>query len=98
MSISKQDADAALREFLDDLSEDLEIETTDFDRDTRLVDLGMESISLVYLISELQQRFELDDRLFRHLRDHDQVLVEMTLGEVVDAVVAADAQKETQNG
>jgi len=98
MSISKQDADAALRAFLDDLSEDLEIETTDFDRDTRLVDLGMESISLVYLISELQQRFELDDRLFRHLRDQDQLLLEMTLGDVVDAVVATDAQKETQNG
>ena len=98
MNISKQDAEAALREILDDLSEELEIETTGFDRDTSLVDLGLESISLVYLVSELQQHFELNDRLFRHLRDADQLLKEMTLGDVVDAVVAADAQKETQNG
>ncbi|WP_370402678.1 acyl carrier protein [Sulfitobacter sp. JB4-11] len=98
MTISKHEAETALKEILDDLSEELEIETSGFDRDTSLVDLGLESISLVYLVSEMQQHFGLGDQLFRQLRDADQLLKEMSLGDVVDAVVAADSQKETQHG
>ena len=97
-TISTQEAETALREILSDLAEELEIETSGFDRTTSLIDLGLESISLVYLVSELQQHFGLGDRLFRQLRDGDQLLKKMTLGDVLDAVVAADAQKENQDG
>ena len=45
----------SLKDLLKDISEDWE--TVEVTTETRLVDLGMESISLVYLIAELQQMY-----------------------------------------
>jgi hypothetical protein len=55
-------------EILDELTEDLDAEVVG--PDDVLGDLGLESISLVYLIAEVQQRFQLGDRLLDSLRWH----------------------------
>lgn len=88
MQLTLQTAEAALREILEDLSEDLDTDGTDFDADTRLIDLGLESISLIYLISELQQHFGLGEQLFQKLRREERLLRDMTVGDILGAVVA----------
>lgn len=88
MSVAYQTAEAALSEIFTDLSEDLEAEPVDFAVDTRLVDLGLESISLIYLVSELQQHFGLGERLFQYLRDSDRLLVDMNVDDILKGVVS----------
>lgn len=88
MSVSQENAYSALSEIFTDLSEDLEAEPVDFTGETRLVELGLESISLIYLISELQQHFELGERLFQHLRDTERLLVDMNVDDILNGVVA----------
>lgn len=92
MSISHDDVMSVLAEIFEDLGDELEIEATDLNPDRHLVDLGMESISLVYLISELQQHFGLGDRVFRALREEGRQLNEMTVGDIVNAVVRVSAR------
>ena len=74
----------SLKELLADISEDWE--TGDVTRTTRLVDLGMESISLVYLIAELQQMYGLGDALFKKMRTEGTFLKDMTVGDVLNAL------------
>ncbi|MGV6849683.1 MAG: acyl carrier protein [Marinibacterium sp.] len=88
MTVTNEAAEAALKEIFEDLSEDLDAEPVDFTAETRLVDLGMESISLIYLVSELQQHFELEERLFQYLRDTERLLIDMNVGDILAGVTA----------
>jgi len=93
MAITTEAAEAALRSIFDDLAEDLETEAVEFDRGTKLLDLGMESISLIYLISELQQHFDLGDKLFQHLRESDRLLKDMDVGDILSGLVAVSSEE-----
>lgn len=87
---SAADVEAVLREIVGDISED--VEPAEVTRDTRLVDLGMESISLVYMISELQTHYGLGDRLFPKMRAEGILLVNLTVGDVIDMIVEVAGQ------
>lgn len=91
MSGASEDVLGVVRAIFGDLMEDLDLGDVEIDSETRLVDLGVESISLVYLVSEVQQHFQLGDAVFRRLRDEGQLLTEMSVGDIVDAVVAVQA-------
>jgi acyl carrier protein len=54
--------------------------------DTQLVDLGLESISLVYLLAELQQMYGLGDALFRQMRSEGTFVKQMSVGDVVNSL------------
>lgn len=73
-----------LKEILTDVTEDWDV--GEITVDTRLIDLGMESISLVYLIAELQQSYGLGNELFRKMRAEGLLLKEMTVGDVLISV------------
>jgi aryl carrier-like protein len=75
---------AVLQEILSDVAEDLEESSVDPDRP--LVELGLESISLVYLIAELQQSLGLGDLLFAKMRAEGTLLKQMTVGDIVTAI------------
>lgn len=92
MSISHDEVMSVLAEIFEDLGDELDIDEADLSPERQLVDLGMESISLVYLISELQQSFGLGDRVFRALRDEGRQLNEMTVGDIVRSVVRVSAR------
>lgn len=77
-----------LREIFDDLGEDLDLGDVVLTAETKLLDLGMESISLVYLVSEIQQHYALGDRLFRHLRETGTMIRDLSVGDVEKMVVA----------
>jgi aryl carrier-like protein len=86
----------SLKELLKDISEDWE--TVEVTTETRLVDLGMESISLVYLIAELQQMYGLGDTLFRKMRGEGTFLKDMTVGDVLKslgALIKSSASSKT---
>jgi hypothetical protein len=76
----------SLKELLKDINQDWEIETITLD--TKLVDLGLESISLVYLIAELQQMYRLGDQLFRKMRGEGSLLKDMTVGDILKSLTA----------
>lgn len=76
-----------LQEIFADLAEDLDLDDLELDPSTRLVDLGMESISLVYLVSELQQHYGQGDAVFRRMREAQVTLNDMTLGDIARTVV-----------
>ena len=85
---------ASLKDLLSDINEDWEGE--EVAPTTRLVDLGLESISLVYLVAELQQMYSLGDRLFRKMREDGTLLKDMTVGNIVDllgGLVDADGSR-----
>ena len=54
--------------------------------DTRLGQLGLESINLVYFIAEVQQHYDLRDWLFNRLRADATMLTDRRVGEVADLV------------
>jgi len=76
----------SMKDLLKDINEDWE--TGEVTTETRLVDLGMESISLVYLIAELQQTYGLGDALFRKMRGDGTFLKDMTVGDVLKSLGA----------
>ena len=86
-AVTYDDALAALQEIFEDLEDDLDGDGGELAADTKLIDLGMESISLVYLISELQQSYGLGDALFRKMRDENTMLVDMTVDDILKSVV-----------
>ena len=90
MPNSHEDVLGVVRSIFGDLMEDLDLGDVEIDRSTRLIDLGVESISLVYLVSEIQQHYGLGDAVFRRLRGQGQLLTEMSVG-IVDAGVAVRA-------
>jgi acyl carrier protein len=77
---------AAIRALIEDVAEDWD--PGEISADTRLVDLGMESISLVYLIAELQQQLGLGDRLFNQMRTDGTQLKDMKVGDLVQSIEA----------
>lgn len=79
-----QDPFAVMMEILGDIAEDWD--ATDVSLDTRLIDLGIESISLVYLIAEMQQHYGLNDRLFRKMRAEGSLLKDMTVGAILRSI------------
>ncbi len=87
-NLTTEDVRAVLQEIFLDLGEDLDLSDVDLTAGTRLLDLGLESISLVYLVSELQQHYELGDRLFRHLRESAVMIRDLSVGDVETIVVA----------
>lgn len=87
MSIKYEDAMSVMQEIFEDLGDDLDLEDDTLSPDAKVVDMGMESISLVYLVSELQQHFGLGDALFRKVRGEDRLLVDMTVHDIIQSVV-----------
>lgn len=90
-TVTKDDVGRVLQEIFEDLEDDLGLGDLTLAAETRLIDLGLESISLVYLISELQQHYGLGDRLFRLMRERELLLKDMRVGEIQDMVVALAA-------
>jgi len=82
--MTKQKVLASLKELLNDINEDWEGDEVTIE--TRLVDLGLESISLVYLIAELQQLYGIGDRLFKKMREEGTFLKDMTVGSIVNSL------------
>lgn len=87
MAITYDDAMSVLQEIFEDLADDLDLEDETLDPNAKILDLGMESISLVYLISELQQHYGLGDALFRKVRDEDRLLKDMSVDDILNSVV-----------
>jgi acyl carrier protein len=85
-STTADDIFRTMQEILADVTEDWDIDVGDITVETRLIDLGMESISLVYLIAELQQAYGVGDRLFRKMREEGSLLKDMTVGNVVTSM------------
>src|SRR5215469_9833175 len=77
---------ASLKELLDDINDGAEGPELTFD--TRLVDLGLESISLVYLMAELQQMYGLGDALFRQMRNEGTMIKDMSVGDILNSLQA----------
>ena len=84
---------AFVTEILDELTEDLDL--GEVEPEDVLGDLGLESISLVYLIAEVQQEFDLEDRLLESLRWHPptdvRALTVAQFAERAEQVLAATA-------
>ena len=94
MSISNDDVMQVLTEIFEDLGDELEIDSAELSPDQLLLDLGMESIALVYLISELQQHFGLGDKVFKSLRDEGRLLKDMTVNDIVVSVVQVGIREQ----
>jgi aryl carrier-like protein len=87
-ALTAGDVGLVLREIFEDLGEDLDVAQTSLTSETKLIDLGMESISLVYLVSELQQHYALGDRLFRQMRDEGIMIRNLSVGDIEQMVVS----------
>ena len=82
-----RDADTVLTHvigILQEITSDWDVGT--ISSDTRLADLNLESINLVYFIAELQQQYGLQQRLFTRIRSTDRAVAELTVGDVVQLV------------
>ena len=69
----------------------LEQITSDWDvgrisADSRLADLNLESINLVYLIAELQQKYGLQQYLFTRIRTAGLPLAELRVGDIAEFI------------
>jgi acyl carrier protein len=54
--------------------------------DTSLGNIVLESISLVYLIGDLQQHYNLQDQLLQKLRESGTKVTDLRVGDIVDFV------------
>ena len=86
-SMPKMDRDS----IFDDVVEILKLINADWEigevvRHTPLGSVVPESISLVYLIGDLQHNYHLQDRLVQKLRTVDKKLTDLNVGELVDFV------------
>ena len=54
--------------------------------ETQLGDLGMESINLVYFIAEVQQHYNLEDRLFIRLKQGGTLLINLRVCDIVELI------------
>lgn len=93
VTLTIKDVGEVLHEIFEDLGEDLDLGQVTLTPETRLLDLGLESISLVYLVSELQQHYGLGDRLFRRLRESGMLIRNLNVGELQGMVVALKNDK-----
>lgn len=92
MAITYDDAMSVLQEIFEDLGDDLELEDEALEPGAKIIDMGLESISLVYLVSELQQHYGLGDALFKKMRDEDRLLKDMTVDDIIKSVVELGAK------
>lgn len=69
---------------LREITADWDVE--EINADTGLGNLGLESISLVYLIAEIQQHYNLQDLLFKRLRAAEVNITLLRVGDIVDLV------------
>lgn len=79
---------ASLKEIFADLAEDLDLDDAEISKDQEVISVGIESIGIVYLISELQQQYQLENRVFDELRAKDRLLRDMTFDDVINAVLS----------
>jgi hypothetical protein len=85
---------ALVLEILTEVSADLEL--APITENTVLGELGLESISLVYLIAEVQQELSLGDGLLRALRTLPQLGVrELTVAEFAALAASATSAADT---
>jgi hypothetical protein len=73
-----------ITEILAEITEDWDV--GEISLETRLGDLGVESISLVYLIGEMQQYYNLQDLLFQRLRAAAIRITDLYVADIVDFV------------
>jgi hypothetical protein len=71
-------------EILTDITADWDI--VEISSKTCLGDLGLESISLVYLIAEIQQYYNLQDLLFKKLRTAEIKVTDLQVADLVDFI------------
>jgi len=90
---ARADVVAYIADLLADVLGDTEI--VDINEYTRLDALGLQSISLVYLIAEIQDKYRLDDALFDRLRSSRTRVTELSVGNVVDLVCNLSEQHTT---
>lgn len=92
-AVTYDDAYKVMQEIFEDLADDLGEDEIELSPDSKVLDLGVESISLVYLISELQQNYGLGDQLFRKMREEDRLLKDMSVDDILKAVVELSARQ-----
>jgi acyl carrier protein len=71
-------------EILSDIAADWDV--GEISADTSLQSVVHESISLVYLIGDLQQQYKLEDRLLQKLRESGSNVTDLRVGDIVDFV------------
>ncbi len=90
--VSYEDVLATLKEIFEDLADDLDLDGVEVSPEQGILSLGMESISIVYLVSELQQHYGLGNKLFDDLRQNERLLKDMTVDDIINAVLGAVAK------
>ena len=83
---------STLKEIFEDLADDLDLDDVEVEPGQGILSLGMESISIVYLVSELQQHFGLGNKVFDDLRQNERLLKDMTVDDIINAVLGAVAR------
>jgi hypothetical protein len=89
------DRNAIYRDVLDILTEiTMDWDVGEISAETQLGSIVLESISLVYLIGDLQQNHGLQDRLLQKLRTAKIKLTDLRVTDVVDFVCDIKATQE----
>jgi acyl carrier protein len=82
--VEQQDILAYLTKILTEITAEWDV--GEISPETRLDSLGLESISLVYLIGEVQQHYNLQNVLFEKLRAAAIMITDLRVADVVDMV------------
>jgi acyl carrier protein len=82
--VERQDILAYIIEILTEITADWDV--GEISSETQLGNLGLESISLVYLIGEVQHYYHLQDLLFEKLRTAGKKIADLRVTDVVDYV------------
>jgi acyl carrier protein len=69
---------------LEEITSDWDVGT--ISADSRLQELNLESINLVYFIAELQQKYGLGQRLFTHIRLAGRPLAELRVADIAEFI------------
>lgn len=91
--VNYDDVLSTLKEIFEDLADDLDLDDVEVEPGQGILSLGMESISIVYLVSELQQHYGLGNKVFDDLRQNERLLKDMTVDDIINAVLGAVARK-----
>lgn len=91
--VTYDDVLSTLKEIFEDLADDLDLDDVEVEPGQGILSLGMESISIVYLVSELQQHYGLGNKVFDDLRQNERLLKDMTVDDIINAVLGAVARK-----
>lgn len=90
--VTYDDVLSTLKEIFEDLADDLDLDDVEVEPGQGILSLGMESISIVYLVSELQQHYGLGNKVFDDLRQNERLLKDMTVDDIINAVLGAVAR------